>query len=269
MATALKLASKIGKDRTYLLTGILKCPKCGSPMYANRIRWTKKDGTEKEVMYYSCSRNKMKRGGFCDYSANLKKTDIEPLVVGVIKQIINDERFVEGVKSSIGIHVDADKIVQEIKNYEAKLKEVQLNKNRLETELDTLPIDAKYRDRKIKDMTSRIDSMYDVIAKIEEMIDDARYRKQAIEEKSLTFENIYRILEHFSKIYDIINDEDRKELLSELIKEIHIYPEGESDYPLKSIKFAFPILLDGNEVDEIFLNKPSSVETLVVLTKVN
>ena len=88
----------------------------------------------------------------------------------------------------------------------------------------------------------------------------------AIEEKSLTFENIYQILVHFTKIYDKINDEDRKELLAELIKEIHIYPEGESDYPLKSIKFAFPILLDGKEVDEIFLNKPSSVETLVVLS---
>lgn len=133
-------------------------------------------------------------------------------------------------------------------------------------ELDTLPIDAKYRDRKIKDMTTRIDSMYDVIAEIEEKIDDARYRKHAIEEKSLTFENIYRILEHFSKIYDIINDEDRKELLAELIKEIHIYPEGESDYPLKSIKFAFPILLDGKEVDEFFLNKPSSVETICALS---
>ena len=265
VATALKLASKIGKDRTYLLTGILKCPKCGSSMYANRIRWTKKDGTEKEVMYYSCSRNKMKRGGFCDYSANLKKTDIEPLVVGIIKQIINDERFVEGVKSSIGIHVDADKIVEEIKNYEAKLKEVQLNKNRLETELDTLPIDVKYRDRKIRDMTARIDSMYDVIAEIEEKIEDARYRKQAIEEKSLTFENIYQILVHFSKIYDKINDEDRKELLAELIKEIHIYPEGENEYPLKSIKFAFPIVLDGKEINEIFLNKPPSVETLEVL----
>lgn len=156
--------------------------------------------------------------------------------------------------------------MEEIKNYEAKLKEVQLNKNRLEMELDTLPIDAKYRDRKIKDMTTRIDSMYDVIAEIEEKIDDARYRKHAIEEKSLTFENIYRILEHFSKIYDIINDEDRKELLAELIKEIHIYPEGESDYPLKSIKFAFPILLDGKEVDEFFLNKPSSVETICALS---
>ena len=88
-----------------------------------------------------------------------------------------------------------------------------------------------------------------------------------LKKKSLTFENIYRILEHFSKIYDIINDEDRKELLAELIKEIHIYPEGESDYPLKSIKFAFPILLDGKEVYEIFLNKPSSVETIVCLCK--
>ena len=122
--------------------------------------------------------------------ADLLHTDIEPLVIDLIKQIINDERFVEGVKSSIGIHVDANKIVEEIKNYEAKLKEVQLNKNRLETELDTLPIDAKYRDRKIKEMTSRIDSMYDVIAEIEEKIDYDRYRKQAIEEKLLIFENI-------------------------------------------------------------------------------
>ena len=156
-------------------------------------------------------------------------------------------------------------IVEEIKNYEAKLKEVQLNKNRLETELDTLPIDVKYRDRKIRDMTARIDSMYDVIAEIEEKIEDARYRKQAIEEKSLTFENIYQILVHFSKIYDKINDEDRKELLAELIKEIHIYPEGENEYPLKSIKFAFPIVLDEKEINEIFLNKPPSVETLVCL----
>ena len=55
------------------------------------------------------------------------------------------------------------KIVQEIKNYETKLKEVQVNKNRLETELDTLPIDVKHRDMKIRDMTAKIDSMYDVI----------------------------------------------------------------------------------------------------------
>lgn len=64
-----------------------------------------------------------------------------------------------------------------------------------------------------------------------------------------------------------INDEDRKELLSELIKKIHVYPEGESNCPLKSIKFAFPIVLDEKARDEIFLNKPSSIEKLVCLAR--
>lgn len=44
------------------------------------------------------------------------------------------------------------------------------------------------------------------------------------------------------------------------------YPEGECEYPLKSIKFNFPIFQNGEEVDEIFLNKQLNVETLVVLS---
>lgn len=51
-ATGVKSVSKYGKDRAHLLTGIIKCPKCGSGMYANRVCWTKKDGTYKEVMYF-------------------------------------------------------------------------------------------------------------------------------------------------------------------------------------------------------------------------
>ena len=264
--TGVKFASKSGQDRAYLLTGILKCPKCGSSMYANRIRWTKKDGTEKEIMYYSCSRNKMKRGGFCDYNANLKKTDIEPLVVEVIKQLIRDKEFAIGIKKRIGMNVDVSRIIKEIDNYELKLKEVKTNKTRLEEEVDSLPLNIRYRERKICDMTARIDSMYDIITELEEKIEDAQYKKRAIEEKSLTLENIYRILEHFSEFYDIINDEERKELLLELIKEVHIYPERECEYPLKSIKFNFPIFQNGKEVDEIFLNKQLNVETLVVLS---
>ncbi len=47
--TGVKFASKFGRDRVHLLTGMLKCPACGGPMYANRHCWTKKDGTYKEV----------------------------------------------------------------------------------------------------------------------------------------------------------------------------------------------------------------------------
>lgn len=266
LATGIKYASKLGNERAHLLTGIIKCPKCGCGMYANRVCWTKKDGTYKEVMYYSCSRNKQSRGRHCDYSANLKKTDIEPLVVEVIKKLVQDEEFAVEIKRRIGVQVDTDKIDTELFNYENKLKEVEANKSRLEREIDTLPLGAAHRDRKILDMTTRLDALYDNIAEIESNIEDARFRKKAAEEKALTLENIYKILMHFSELYDIMNDEERKELFAELIQEIQIYHEGESDCPLKSIKFNFPVFQNGKETEEVFLNKPLNVETLVVLS---
>ena len=67
-------------------------------------------------MYFSCSRNKQSRGRHCDYSANLKKTDIEPLVVEVIKKLVQDEEFAVEIKRRIGVQVDTDKIDTELFN---------------------------------------------------------------------------------------------------------------------------------------------------------
>ena len=265
--TGVKFASKSGQDRAYLLTGILKCPKCGSSMYANRIRWTKKDGTYKEVMYYACSRNKQERGHYCDYSANLKKTDIEPLVIEFIKELVQDEHFAVEIKKKIGLQVDTTKIDTEIRNYESKLKEVELNKARLEREIDSLPIETAHRERKLHDMTLRLDALYDTIVEIEEKVEDAKLRRKSVEAEFITMENIYKILEHFGELYDIISDEEKKELIATLVKEIQIYPEEESDTPLESMKFNFPVYKDGQEVNEIFLNKRTNVETLAVLSR--
>lgn len=265
--TGVKFASKSGQDRAYLLTGILKCPKCGSSMYANRIRWTKKDGTYKEVMYYACSRNKQERGHYCDYSANLKKTDIEPLVIEFIKELVQDEHFAVEIKKKIGLQVDTTKIDTEIRNYESKLKEVELNKARLEREIDSLPIETAHRERKLHDMTLRLDALYDTIVEIEEKVEDAKLRRKSVEAEFITMENIYKILEHFGELYDIISDEEKKELIATLVKEIQIYPEGESDTPLESMKFNFPVYKDGQEVNEIFLDKQTNVETVCVMKR--
>lgn len=266
-ATGVKSVSKYGKDRAHLLTGIIKCPKCGSGMYANRVCWTKKDGTYKEVMYYACSRNKQERGHYCDYSANLKKTDIEPLVIEFIKDLVQDEHFAIEIKKKIGLQVDTTKIDTEISNYESKLKEVELNKARLEREIDSLPIDTTHRERKLHDMTLRLDALYDTIAEIEEKVEDAKLRRKSVEAEFITMENIYKILQHFGELYDIISDEEKKELIATLVKEIQIYPEEESDTPLKSMKFNFPVYKDGQEVNEIFLDKQTNVETLVLLRR--
>ena len=58
------------------------------------------------------------------------------------------------------MQVDTTKIDTEISNYESKLKEAELNKARLEREIDSLPIDTTHRERKLHDMTLRLDALY-------------------------------------------------------------------------------------------------------------
>ena len=73
--------------------------------------------------------------------------------------------------------------------------------------------------------------------------------------ETITLDNIYKLMLNFGKLYDIISDEEKKSLITYLIKEIQIYPNGESEQPLKSIEFNFPIYRDGQEVRRLLWEK--------------
>ena len=85
--------------------------------------------------------------------------------------------FAKEIEKRIGVQTDTTAIDKELANYESKLKEVDLNKARLEREIDNLPIDARFRERKIHDMTLRLDALYDTIVELEERIEDAKLRR--------------------------------------------------------------------------------------------
>ena len=85
--------------------------------------------------------------------------------------------------------------------------------------------------------------------------------------ETITLDNIYKLMLNFGKLYDIISDEEKKSLITYLIKEIQIYPNGESEMPLKSIEFNFPIYRDGQEVRRLLWEKGNTVETVVLLSQ--
>lgn len=263
LRTGVKQPSKIGRDRVHLLSGLLKCPVCGSPMYTNKHAWTNKDGTYKEVYYYVCSRNRMVRGKHCEYKAMLKKNDIEPMVIEAIREIVRNKEYAQAIKKRIGVQIDTKAVDKELEGYRAKLKEVDLNKSRLEREIDNLPIDTKYRERKLHDMALRLDSLYDIIVELEEKIEDAMMRRDAIAQQAITLEGIYKIMVNFDCVYNIISDEEKRAVVTALIKEIELYRNDESECPLKRIGLNFPVFKDGKEVSELLWDKGNTVETVV------
>ena len=197
----------------------------------------------------------------------MRKTEIEPLVIEAVKELVSDKYFAQEIEKRIGAQTDTSVIDKELANYENKLKEVDLNKARLEREIDNLPVDARYRERKLHDMTLRLDGLYDTIVELEERIEDTKLRRNSIEMEAITLDNIYKIMLNFGKLYDIISDEEKKSIIIYLIKEIQIYPYGESKMPLKSIEFNFPIYRDGKAVRKILWESGNTVETVVLLSK--
>lgn len=109
-------------------------------------------------------------------------------------------------------------------------------------------------------------ALYDTMVELEERIEDAKLRKSSIEMEAITLDNVYKIMQNFGKLYAIMNDEEKKSLITYLIKEIQIYPNGESEMPLKSIEFNFPIYIDGKEVRKVLWERGNTVETVCLLS---
>lgn len=45
---------RVGRYAKHLLSGILKCPMCGSSMYADIVQWKNKDGKVMQKNKYQC-----------------------------------------------------------------------------------------------------------------------------------------------------------------------------------------------------------------------
>ena len=93
--------------------------------------------------------------------------------------------------------------------------------------------------------------MYDRIEDTEKLLIDARAKKRAIEADKVRGDNIYRILTHFEKMYSVMNEQERQDLMQALIAEIHIFetPQPNGQW-LKSIKFRLPIIDGPEDVDQ-------------------
>ena len=113
------------------------------------------------------------------------------------------------------------------------------------------------------DLDGRLYKMYDRIEEIESQLITARAKKQAIEAEKLTGDNIYKILIYFEKLYAVMNEVERRQLIEALISEIQIYEERQPNGQwLKSIKFRLPII----EQDmDLSLDNDNHMETVMLL----
>lgn len=257
-----------GKDEhIHLLSGIVKCPICGAGMYGNKSIKYKKDGTKyKDFFYYGCKHRDMTRGHKCDYKRQVNEELLDSAVAEVIIKLVSNPKFAALMQSKINMKVDTTAIDNEIESFEKQLRHSYSVKTKLAEEIDMLDPEDRHYTRIKTDLNDRLYKMYDKIEDLESKLIEVKAKKTAIEADKITGDNIYKVLICFEKLYNVMNDAEKRKFVEELISEIHIYEERQSNGQwLKSIVFKLPII---DEDMEMSLDNDNHIETVVLMSRI-
>jgi site-specific DNA recombinase len=122
--------SRTGKaNHQYLLTGHIRCGKCGSPMVGSALRGG--------YLYYYCTgaRTTINRGPICDLSY-IRTDKIDPIVWGKVREILEDPQVIiaelqRQVADAQGQVNDSDEINREIRRLRTKIGQYESQKKRV------------------------------------------------------------------------------------------------------------------------------------------
>ena len=257
-------------DHEHILSGILKCPVCGSGMAGTvRRRKNKKTGEYKDDFYYRCQhRKKIDEDHFCGFKPSLNQNELNEKVVQIIRDMVAMEKFRDFIQSKLQEKVDVSSLEEEREQVKGKLQQVMGAKKKLVLMLDKLDVNDRHYERKYQDMQERLDNLYDRISELEEMLADAEEKISASCGEQITGKQIYQFLLEFDKIYRKMTDLEKKEFMRTFIKAIELYPErDDSGRIIKQISFKFPVYYNGCEGDTIRLLNENTVETVVKLCR--
>ena len=256
-------------EHEHILSGLLKCPKCGGPMYGNVNRKKKKDGSSyKDYFFYRCQRRKVIDGKKCDYKRQWSEELIDDAVSELICSLVTKPKFEEHLRKKVGDKIDTKELESEIEYLKKQIQSKKNAKERLGMEIDRLDETDRLYELKYEDMQGRLYKLYEDIDEMEEKVQVLQRRIDNIMRQKISGDQVYEFLLAFDRLYKELSDVDKKKFMNTFVERIEIYEEKQtSGQVLKKIRFRFPIYFNGEEIDEISWDNDATVETVCLMSR--
>jgi len=268
--TGVKWIKTHSLEHEHILTGLLKCPICGTGMSGTvRRRKNKTTGEYKDDFYYRCKhRKKINETDFCNFNLSLNQEELNREVEEWIMDLVNSEECRAYILKRMASKVDVSSLEKEREQLKGQLRQLLGAKEKLTDMLDKLDVRDKHYDRKYQDMHNRLDNLYDKIGDMEEELADVNEKINRVYGKQITSNQVYQILTYFDKMYYEMNDFEKKEFFRNFVDSIEIHEEKQvGGRIVKQINFNFPVYYKGSEGDAIRLPDEKTVETVCLLSK--
>lgn len=194
----------------FFLTGVLKCPKCGSGTVMSKIR---KPNSNDYHYYYMCQAYHSKGIAVCNTNL-IKKEEIEQKVLNEISFLVNNEDIFNKLINELNKENNKDNevYINEISNLKKLLNRALSKRSKLDNDYFDEKIDSGTYTRLINNLNVEIDMLETNIRKAESEIQ--------VNDSSINKDELLYALKNFNKLFSIINDGEKKLLIRSLIKEI-------------------------------------------------
>lgn len=212
-------------DNTALLTGLLKCAKCGSNMRIKQGHNSRKE-EGKRYDYYVCGCKDASYGAKCD-NRNVRMDRLDFLVIEEMKAYSRDF-LINELENAINETIDHNPTTDKLKSLKAEIKEKESAINNLvkQLSLNTNEQVSKYVFSEIENLNNEVSNLKDELESIEN-------KKITINQQIDNTEIVIQALKTFNQEFDILTDINHKRILLNTIIEKITWDGEDSKFKIK------------------------------------
>lgn len=229
-------------ERISLLSGLVRCPMCGSGMIHTKNKRINRNhgGYYKTIHYYACNNSRKSNGMTCSFRHTYNQEKIDSSVFEIIQRLTTLPEYKNAVTANLQNQATVEQLEERLKQERKELRKEELNNRKLGEQLDALDIMADGYEVTYDQILAEIDEGYDKIEEIERKIRSIMRKLESLKQGFKASENIERMLNHFTRLYDHMSCQERREMYRLFIDHIEVLPETRKDGKmLKSISFRF------------------------------
>jgi len=225
----------------FLLTGLIRCPKCGVAMVASRTRSKTKTGELVNRLYYSCGAFRSKGSSVC--SANsIQKQVAEDEVMKRLAKVLSEERFLTAIVDKMNHKLTTRTVPlrSELSHIRSQLEQAVNKKQRYLDLFEQGNVDKSFFTGRMQEIQSEITNLHTEKSRLELKLSEDNTSPVA-------FEQVRELIHGFHQVLTTAPFEHRKTLLHLFIKRITMTADKQID----TIELSF----DGN-LDSFFSSPP-------------